>query len=379
MNDHIKEKLLILERIENGIASESDLLWYINWCNSHQPEDNIEVSLPEDQKELLFKNIASKTFSKPIYARKGIQILFSIVFFVLISCLCTTYLYQTGGNINTSNDAKIATRDNLKEEKGVVLILEDGKEVDLKKQSNGIIGEDHNNSVLKNSDSSLVYSSAGTHIEPVFNTLSVSRGHQYQLTLSDGTKVWLNASTSLRFPIDFKGQGERRVFLEGEAYFEVSKNPNSPFIVVTENQEVKVLGTHFNIKADKGRPSSETTLLEGSVLVNNEVKLIPGDQLSIANGSIKKRRVNVQDVIAWKNGYFNFDGEPIREIMEEVSKWYDVEVNYTGRMPNDKLDVTISRRKSLKEVLELLELTGLIKFKSSTDMVTVYPVKMNLH
>lgn len=377
MKDVTKELLDILKRIDAGIASEEDLRRYNQWCDEQQDRErgNSTTGWDTFQKDRLLETIARKTFEKKrsMINLRTVATLAASLLCVLGACL---WLYQRNNTIRDNNLVMTPMKIPSAQE-GTVLIMDNGDQIDLEKQKQGLIGGGTDSEISKSNDSSLVYSNRLNTASngPVFNTLMTARGHQYQLTLADGTKVWLNASSSLRFPVNFMGQKQRRVMLEGEAYFEVAKNPEVPFVVVTDKQEIKVLGTHFNVKSDQNASSSATTLLEGSVMVNNSVKLVPGEQLVTSGSGLSKRRVNVEDVIAWKNGFFNFEGKQIPEIMDELARWYDFEVRYVGAVPKDKVDATISRKKRVDEVLDLLEMTGLAKFSKSGNTIVVTQTK----
>lgn len=200
-------------------------------------------------------------------------------------------------------------------------------------------------------------------------TAATPLGGTYQVILPDGTHVWLNAGSSIRFPVKFTGS-HRRVELNGEAYFQVAKNKRRPFIVSNEGQEVEVLGTHFNINSYKDEDAIKTTLLEGAVKVNN-TQLRPGQQSVMSQHTIKVIEANTEEAIAWKNGYFRFDNENIESIMRKISRWYNVSVVYKGDLTEVALNGTISRSKNIGEVLELLELTRLVHFKVEGRRVIV--------
>lgn len=202
------------------------------------------------------------------------------------------------------------------------------------------------------------------------NTITTPKGGQYQVVLPDGTRVWLNAASSLTYPELFGGNN-RTVKLQGEAYFEVAKNKAMPFHVITSDQDVEVTGTHFNINNYKDDQLTKTTLLEGSVNVKSAglVKiLIPGEQASVNTNPaiIKVKKVDVEEEIAWKNGLFQFDNTSLKNILKQLERWYNVKVNYTD-FPSKHYNGMISRSANLSEVLKMLELTGNIKFKIETN------------
>jgi len=211
----------------------------------------------------------------------------------------------------------------------------------------------------------------------MYNTITTPRGGQYQLVLADGTKVWLNAASSLKFPTAFAGD-ERRVELTGEGYFEVLHNDKKPFLVDTRNGIIQVLGTHFNINAYDNEMTVNTTLLEGSIKVFNEsafVILKPGQQ-SVINkrGEIRiNKGIDVDEVVAWKNGKFQFgEAMSIEMIMRQLARWYDIEVEYKTK-ETGHIGGSISRNVNVSKVLEMMEMTGAAKFQVNGRNVTVLP------
>ena len=208
----------------------------------------------------------------------------------------------------------------------------------------------------------------------VYNTLSTPRGGQYQVVLSDGTKVWLNATSSLHFPSAFRGN-QRVVELTGEAYFEVAKNKEKPFLVKVGDMQVKVLGTHFNINAYADEGAIKTSLLEGSVNITKAAVsgiLKPGEQAILKNEAdkVEIRKANMDEVMAWKNGLFQFDDADITTIMREIGRWYDVEIEYSGKVPQRQFEGKISRDAQLSDVLRILELSD-VKFSIVGNKIIV--------
>lgn len=202
------------------------------------------------------------------------------------------------------------------------------------------------------------------------NTLSTANGETYQLLLPDGSKVWLNAATTLQYSANLRAQGKRKVkLLAGEAYFEVSKDKKQPFIVETGKQDVEVLGTHFNINsyADEGR--TVTTLQEGSVKVSplnnpnekNNIILKPGQQSLLTNGNINVQKADLETALAWKEGEIFFKDATIQEVLRQVSRWYNVEIKYQGVPTKEIFNGGIKRSSNLSTVLRVLELSN-VKF-----------------
>jgi transmembrane sensor len=249
-----------------------------------------------------------------------------------------------------------------------VLTLADGSTVILDKTANGLVARAGNVSIKKLKNGQLAYTADGSDqaVDPnALNTISVPRGGQYAIILPDGTNVWLNAESSLTYPVAFTGK-QRKVVLKGEGYFEVAKDKDMPFTVHTDNADVNVLGTHFNVNAYADDDNVKTTLLEGSVRLNGKgatTLLIPGEQGIVADGGISKKQVNVNQVVAWKMGYFVFRNDNIKDIMRQISRWYDVEVEFRGNMAGKTFGGTYSKNKDINELLKGLELTGTIHFK----------------
>ncbi|WP_316794695.1 FecR family protein [Pedobacter frigoris] len=257
-----------------------------------------------------------------------------------------------------------------------ILILDDGSRIDLDKAGNGVIAKQTGLSIEKTGDGSLVYSKSNFKGDESDNrikylTVLTPKGGKYEITLSDGTKVWLNSASSMRYPSSFNGK-ERRIELKGEGYFEVSHDSSRPFIVSSDNQEVKVLGTHFNISAYDDDGYIKTTLLQGSVKVN-ATYLKPGQQATLIEKNIVVKEVDVQNAIDWKNGKFILKDDDLKTIMRKLSRWYDIEVEYSGNVDGLSFGGRVSRSKNLSEALEVLRLTGDVKFKVVGRRVTVMP------
>lgn len=232
-----------------------------------------------------------------------------------------------------------------------------------------------------NRNGQLVYhhieGASGSKIVADMNTVTTPKGGEYQITLVDGTKVWLNTASSITYPVTFN-TNQRRVKIQGEAYLEVAKNPSVPFIVEANGIEVVVLGTHFNVSAYPDDNFIKTTLVEGAVKLTSQNAsrlLSPGQQGDISrnSGKIKVANVNVADVLAWRNGYFVFKGEDIKSIMRIISRWYDVEIIYQGDLKGRTFSGTLSRFGSMEEMLRTIELTDAVHFDIKERRVIVMP------
>lgn len=259
------------------------------------------------------------------------------------------------------------------------LTLADGTAISLDDAANGAVARQGNSSIVKLSNGKILYDLKGTAgAQAQLNILSTPRGGQYQLTLQDGTKVWLNAASSITYPAVFV-DGTRRVKVKGEAYFEVAKNKTKPFIVDVDGQSsVEVLGTSFNINAYSDEDNSRTTLLEGSVKVigpaSDAVILKPGQQavMDSRKGVTMLSDIDTEEVMAWKDGYFQFNGTSLAAVLRQLARWYDVEIDYGPQVPAKTFVGEIPRDASLSQVLNVLEKTG-VHFRVQGRSIIVLP------
>ncbi len=257
------------------------------------------------------------------------------------------------------------------------LTLADGSSIVLNDKGVGTIAEQGGIIVTKTADGQVLYSikeieNIGNSAEPQYNTISTPRGGQYQVILPDGTHVWLNASSSLKYPVQFVGD-TRSVTFNGEGYFEVAKNVDMPFKVTTQKEVIEVLGTHFNINSYTDEIISRTTLVEGKVKVSRvsgldnhttDYKVLsPGQQSVIQHGEVEVIDVNIHETMAWKNGEFMFNMENIETVMRKIARWYDVEVIYQSPVEQEYIWGSVSRFKNISEVLKVIEMTGSVHFK----------------
>jgi ferric-dicitrate binding protein FerR (iron transport regulator) len=241
-----------------------------------------------------------------------------------------------------------------------ILTLANGKTIVLDTAANGTLARQGNTRVQKLGDGRLAYNAL--HEKPVeifYNTLATPRGGQYQLALPDGSKVWLNAASSVSYPTVFAGR-ERKVEIKGEAYFEIAKNEAMPFVVQVNDVQVLVLGTHFNINAYSDEASIKTTLLEGAVKVTKDAAtalLKPGQQArtSHASSQIQVKEADTEAAVAWKNGYFSFNQTDLPTVMRQIARWYDVDIVYSGKVPDRRFGGEIPRNINAAQVLKMLE------------------------
>jgi transmembrane sensor len=249
------------------------------------------------------------------------------------------------------------------------LTLSNGKKIVLSDMLNGEIAKESGLKISKTKNGQIVYEIEANDNAYIFNTLSTAKGETYQVRLPDGTLVALNSASSLKYATAANKSGDRVVELNGEAYFEVKRDEKHPFIVKTDKQEIKVLGTHFNISNYDSDQEVKTTLLEGKVQVtaknsNNSEFLNPGQQSVLSTkGFYVKSHVDIEEAVAWKNGYFKFNGS-LEDIMRKVARWYDIEVIYKKKPdPNLAFGAEISMQRDITALLKIIEETGNVRFK----------------
>ena len=343
------------------------------------PWDSITMGDQEQMRERLYNNLQTKINPLPT-KRIYFKFWYAAAAIILIGSLALYFAPELNyGEKPLEPVAKTEVREITPGGNKAVLTLADGSQVALDNKGRSKVIQQSGAIISNTEEGLLVYNSAKTSNDVLtFNTISIPRGGKYDVILSDGTKVWLNASSTLRFPTSFSGN-ERKVFVTGEAYFEVAKNASMPFKVEANGTTIRVLGTHFNVMAYEDEAATRTTLLEGSVeIVNKSIKTIlkPGNQASVdrATGVISVSRVNTAQSVAWKDGKFVFDDDGIETIMRKLSRWYDVDVAYnTGNLSEKVFTGTVSRYENIAEVLRMLELTGTIHFKVTGRRITVMP------
>ena len=304
---------------------------------------------------------------------------------VILLAASSFLLLKRFGNDGTQNGGPaIVAQDIPPGRNGAVLTLANGQKIVLDSLENGMVARQNGaDVVLKNGE--LAYDkTAVTPDELVYNTMTTPKGRQYQLTLPDGTKVWLNSASSIRFPTAFIGK-ERRVDIQGEAYFEVAKNAGMPFRVRAGNDmEIEVLGTHFNVNAYENENTLRTTLLEGRVKVTSLPGMLhhgtatgvidPGEQVEITRneGVTVIHNADINKAMAWKNGLFNFEGATLEEVMKQLERWYDIEVVYENGIPNIAFDGKMTKDIPLAGLLVMLEKSK-VRFRLEGRKLVVLP------
>jgi transmembrane sensor len=392
MNKAEVEKLL--ERYRNGLCTEDEKTLVESWHLSALRTKTSDLDHAEltDAKNQIWSAIEEETELKS--TRK--QLLWpklaaaAVVLFFIGFVISNQLKKQLPDQQQTSKTTEKIIKPGGNK---ATLTLADGSKISLTDATNGVIAKQAGINITKTSKGELIYTvatqSASNHRKDVFNTIETPRGGQYQINLPDGTKVWLNAESALKYPAAFNEE-ERKVELKGEAYFEVAKLTDKngmrvPFKVKSDigagrSQEVEVLGTHFNINAYNNEPSNKTTLLEGSVriknLQSNISQLLKPGQQSIINSSsplVKVETIDAEEAVTWKDGYFSFNEENLETIMNKIARWYNVEIDYRGNKINKTFGGRISRFNSVNEVLDMLQTTGAVHFKIEERRILVMP------
>ena len=329
--------------------------------------------------ELVYENIISDSrFQKANSKQKKISVLrggvflrYAAVLLLMVSFGLWFYVDKSGLKLEKEQHRATIEKDSIEEDsRTVMLTLADGSQIALDEVSNGMLAV-QGDSKVEHQDGQITYKDgAGLGLisdKGLGNTVTTPKGTDFKIVLPDGTKVWLNAMSSLSYPVIFNGK-ERKVKIKGEAYFEVAKNLHKPFIVEANGTEVRVLGTHFNVKAYSDESYVKTTLVEGSVKITNKEKSVvlkPGQQsaTSLSGEDIKIATVDTDEILAWKNGYFLFNNENITTVMKTIGRWYDIAVEYEGSVEGRTFGGTIARFDDVEQLLRSIEMTGAIRFK----------------
>lgn len=365
----------LVKRYNQGLATAEEKAgleyWYMQKSDSLSlDEDEIDFSLIEEEmKRRVFSQAGLPEPEEIAIRRFKLWPRIAAAAAVILVAGATLFYYtqepgKSETHLNVAQQDDIAPGSNK-----AVLTLGNGKTIVLTDARNGELANEQNAIVKKTADGELLYQGTSADAAFAYNTIATPRGGQYTLTLSEGTKVILNAASSLKYPTQFKGK-DRTVELVGEGYFEVAHNKTMPFKVISRGQTVEVLGTHFNINSYTDEPNVKTTLLEGSVNVNGRI-LKPNQQsILLENQQIRVLPVNVDEVVAWKDGLFRFDHTDIKTLMRQIARWYDVEVVYEGMVKEEQFYGKIERSYTLSEVLKVLEL-GNVHFRIEGKKIIV--------
>jgi len=373
----------LLTRYRAGQASDEEIALlesrYVQWAVD--PEQKLSEDILEESKPLMWAEISARTgITKPARYRKLWRRV-SVAAAIAATIFTAGLLYLNQPDKSNQSDV-VYTNDIAPARQGATLTLSNGKKILLSAASTGELFQQSGITVKKTATGQLVYqvsSSAAADEDPgQTNTLSTAKGETYQLRLPDGSLVWLNAASSLTYYPSLIQDRVRRVKLIGEGYFEIAKDKEHPFIVESYNQKVEVLGTHFNINSYGDEKVTKTTLFEGSLRVsplsgsNKGALLKPGEASVMLTGAYPvKEPGEVRNALAWKNGFFRFDQLTIDQVMNQLARWYDIEIVYQGGMPDERFSGAIARNKNISEVLRMLSYSKAVKFKIEGRRVAV--------
>ena len=387
---------VLLEKYFAGTLTPEEKRLLNEWYHSFNDSET-ELTIEEETEQQLSDRIKSRLM-ETIYAeqqpveRRSRHIWFQPAAAAIILILLSTAAYFIFFSRSPKQDIvkTIPVKKELKNDiapggNKAILTLSDGSTIVIDNAANGTISQQGNIKIQKLNNGLLAYTVNGKAVtandEAFYNTISTPRGGQYQVTLADGTKVWLDAASSIRFPVVFTGK-ERKVVITGEAYFEVAKNKDMPFKVEAGSSEIEVLGTHFNVNAYDDEATIKTTLLEGRVKVsvpalgaNESPKYLkPGQQAGInKEGNIKVTdHADTEAAIAWKNGWFQFNSADLKTILRQISRWYDVDIVYEGNI-NLHFTGQINKNINVSKVFETLSLTNEVHFKIEGRKIIVSP------
>jgi transmembrane sensor len=367
-----KNAYQLLEKIKNGTCTPEEKAivqsWYLQWKQENAVElpeedlrkilEEIRSTLPETAPRLIHRKISWMAAAATV-----LLVAAALVFIKEKHVPQPAFEQQQVHDFNPGGDK-------------AVLTLANGKKMILVK---GELSYTSGKNTVQHQ----------TNPEEQINILSTPRAGQYRLVLSDGTRVWLNAQSSIRFPVVFNPES-REVEITGEAYFEVAKKIRTgkysskriPFIVRSADQRIEVLGTHFNVNSYEDEASTSTTLLEGAVRISltgrtdhsqaKSWKLLPGQQAKVSGREIEIATVDTAEEVAWKNGAISFANADIKSIMRQVSRWYNVDISYRGAIPQRRFTGSISRDAKLSELLKILQFSN-INFEISGTELTVLP------
>jgi transmembrane sensor len=389
MNHSAMQKLL--DRYLSGACSAEEQLKVEQWLEQQQNADNEWTEMDAPAKAawmaLLRQDVRHTIQSKavappviPIYKRPFFRMAAAAAIILMIGTGAWWLKQGSSRDMVKIREADLHLNDVLPGGNKAVLTLANGSTITLDSAANGKLAQQGNTTVLKAANGQLAYNAVNERpTEVVYNTLATPRGGQYRLVLPDGSKVWLNAASSIYYPTVFRGK-ERKVSITGEAYFEITENAAMPFVVEATTYsgnrgEVKVLGTHFDVNAYNDEKTMNTTLLEGSVLVKKDgatALLKPGQQAQLPKeGGIKLvNDADLEEIVAWKNGKTSFRKMDVENIMRQVARWYDVEIVYEDGIP-DRYTGTVSRDVPVSQLLRYLELSGGVHFRIEGKKITV--------
>lgn len=368
MDDKNKHILSLIEKFEQGKASPEDMRVLDVWFGSYDSNPDITNSLAPEQQQLAKSNLLQRIDNRideeipeepyQVQPKKissiWIKTMAAASVLLLLSLGIHFFLNQ---NQTPKPDVADVIKGFVQGSNKAVLTLGDGAHIILDNTKKGQLANQGNVTINKTDTGAIIYGQNGKNQLALVNTLTTPRGGTFQLTLADGTKVWLNAASSITYPASFTGNS-REVSITGEVYLEVSHNPDKPFRVKTDAQTIEVLGTCFNVNAYGGKTGTKTTLLKGAVALTSagHRKLLkPGEQAMLNGNIIQVGKVDTGEVTAWKNGFFDFTAADIHTLMQEFSRWYDFDITFEGPQTKETFTGRIPRSWSFDMVIKIME------------------------
>lgn len=388
-NDRLK---YLLDQYVSNASTIEELRELFEWIKDSDDDLFVKEKIQEllehaDNKEmhpeLDWEAVYTKIISTPGFKKKSVLPRIAIAAAIAGALFFGAYFFLFNKDLNNLSQQQVVKNDILPPDASRAMItLGDGTVVYLDSAGNGEVAMQGNVKIVKLPDGQIGYQSdisTKDLTSPIYNTLTNPKGSNIiNLTLSDGSLVWLNAGSAITYPVIFTGN-ERKVTITGEAFFDVKSDHQKKFMVEKDNMVVEVLGTEFNVNAYDDEENIKVTLMEGSVSISDGTesrKIVPGQQALLGKtGLTVRNKVNLDAVMAWKNGRFVFEEENIHSVMRQLSRWYDVEVNYEDKVTTEKFVGIInrSRYQNISKILDLFEKTGLVKFSINDKNVTVMP------
>lgn len=389
--------IFLYDKIKRKLASEDEQLEFDQLLQDKQAEEELKIhwdqlwtdAMAEDKSALQIKNepeilqgILSherRVRSMPVN-KKSVGYKYLVAAACILMVIASALFFFNHKTVLSTNTIVHAI---IPGKNSATLTLANGKKIVLSDVANGELAKEAGVKISKSADGQIVYEIIGTAKNSnQLNTLSTSNGETYRIRLPDQSEVWLNAASTIKYPVSFAKHATRKIELTGEAYFEIARDKKHPFIVESKEQRIEVLGTHFNVNAYANENNVKTTLIEGSVKVQRlnsngktlgaeQAILKPGEQSFLSTDELNIRQADVEEAIAWKMGFFKFRDENIQSIMRKVSRWYDVEVIYKGEIPQSGLEGTVSRYQDITQLLDMLQSTGLVKFSIIKNKIIV--------
>lgn len=370
-----KELLELLRKYKLGELTETERAMLESWYNVQAKQQRpISESALQDQLQQIASRLPLEDGRRRIRWKPFAAV--AAVFLVIGVGLMTYFQFTTSMPVVKPGGNR------------AMLVVSDGRSVQLSETKSGIVMAE---ALMYDDGTAITSLQNAANEEELYYTIVTPRGGQYKVVLGDGSIVWLNSASSLKYPVHFD-DNERRVELTGEGYFEIKKSSNgAPFLVSTATQEVEVLGTHFNINAYLDEPDTKTTLIEGRVKVSaaphtlrqkkskhsdQSAILLPGQQAIVSPSGLRKEDVDVSTFFAWKDGMFAFNGAALQDVMRQISRWYDIDVIYQGDQPHTDVYGRIRRDNSLTDVLAILreaDINFKLKRKGKTSQLIVSP------